>query len=147
MNTGKIRTITSAKSYMPTVLLLDDQDVALTIHLALIKKLNPKIKTVLFKDPKEALEWLKLKHADLIITDYIMEGMNGIEFMKAAKLTKHGASIPFVVVTVSNDKEVYAKLDELGVYRIFTKPININALLDTCRILLSIADPKLIMPS
>lgn len=147
MKESNIRRITSAKSYRPTVLLLDDQDVALTIHLALIKKLDPKIKTVMFKEPKQALEWLKIKHADLIITDYVMEGMNGIEFIKAAKLTKHGLSIPYVVVTASTDKAVHEQLYAAGVYKAYTKPVNITALLSTCRELLNIDDTKLIMPS
>lgn len=147
MSNANIRNIRTAKNYAPTVLLLDDQDVALTIHAALIKKLNPKIKIVMFSQPKDALDWLKTKHADLIITDYIMDGMNGVEFVEAAKLTKYCASTSFVIVTASNDRQIHSTLYEAGVYKAYTKPVNIQALSMTCRILLNISNEKLMMPS
>ena len=147
MSNKNIRDIKTAKIYVPTVLLLDDQDVALTIHVALIRKLDPKIKTVVFKQPKDALDWLKTKQADLIITDYIMEGMNGIEFIESAKLTKHAASTPFVVVTASHDTQVHLNLHAIGVYKAYTKPVDIKSLSMTCRTLLNMPNEKQSMPS
>jgi two-component system, response regulator RpfG len=129
----KLRDIRTAKNYIQTVLLLDDQEVSLMIHRALINKINPRIKVVSFKEPIEALEWLGSKRADLIITDYLMEGMNGVQFIQAARLTKFGQDIPFIVVTARNDQKVHEQLKKTGAWRTFTKPPNLHELSETCR--------------
>ena len=38
-----------------------------------------------FNHPQEALEYLKLEEQDLIVSDFIMPDMNGIEFLKEAQ--------------------------------------------------------------
>lgn len=70
----------------------------------------------------EALKILKDYAPDVIVTDYMMPGMNGYEFIKQIK--KDGIDIPVIVLTARMDEQ--AKLDflRLGIDDYLTKPFN-----------------------
>lgn len=129
--------IRSAQSYKQNVLILDDQFTCLTIMRAVVKKVNPNVNVISLTSPFEALEWLEKRRADLIITDYLMKNMNGVEFVNAARLTKHGDNVPIVVVTASKSYKVHGQLLSAGVVRTFVKPASPFDLGDTCKEILS----------
>lgn len=70
----------------------------------------------------EALKILREYSPDIIITDYMMPGMNGYEFIKQVK--NDGLDIPVIVLTARMDEQ--AKLDflRLGIDDYLTKPFN-----------------------
>lgn len=114
------------------MLTLDDQKASLFINHAIINKITPNINVVALTDPIEALDWLEKKRADLIVTDYLMNKMNGIEFINAARLTKFGKSLPFIVVTASKNHKIHGRLLSAGVIKTFVKPAPHQDLLQAC---------------
>jgi DNA-binding NtrC family response regulator len=63
---------------------------------------------------------------DVVITDYRMPGMNGLEFMSA--LRKKGLSMPMILLSAHSDVEIYFKALKLGAYEVTNKPISMKEL-------------------
>lgn len=77
----------------------------------------------------EALEILKQTKIDLIITDYMMPGMDGYNFCKKLKSNISYQSIPIIFVTAKNDFNDKIKVLELGINDYISKPFNKKELL------------------
>lgn len=75
----------------------------------------------LFNSPKEAIEFLKDNKPDLIISDFIMPEMNGLEFLTEAK--KLYPEVSMILLTGYADKENAIKaINEVGLYKYIEKP-------------------------
>ena len=67
----------------------------------------------LFNSPKAAVEFLKENVPDLIISDFIMPEMNGLEFLREAK--KLYPEVSMILLTGYADKENAIKaINEIG---------------------------------
>lgn len=75
-----------------------------------------------------ALELAKEKVPDLIISDVMMPGMNGIELCKALKESFETSHIPFIILSAKD--AIAAKIEgmESGADYYFSKPLSINLL-------------------
>lgn len=88
------------------ILYVDDEDGLLMIGKAFLEKKNPDIKVSTALSPKKAFdEHLDKESFDLIISDYEMPGMNGIEFLKKIK-NSHLSDIPFILFTGREREEI-----------------------------------------
>ena len=75
----------------------------------------------LFNNPKEAVEFLKQNKPDLVISDFIMPEMNGLEFLTEAK--KLHPEVSMILLTGYADKENAIKaINEIGLYKYIEKP-------------------------
>ncbi len=76
-----------------------------------------------FNNPKEALEFLNVNTPDLIISDFLMPEMNGLEFLSEAK--KLHPEVSRILLTGYADKEnAIRAINEVGLYRYIEKPWN-----------------------
>lgn len=132
----KISHIRSATKFRQTVLLIDDQPTVLDIHAAIIKSLNMDLKIVTMTDPVEALAWLENKQVDLIITDFRMHQMNGMQFVQALKDTDNVLTHNIVVVTVLKDQATHQELIAAGASACLTKPVQTQQLATVAKNLL-----------
>lgn len=71
------------------------------------------------KSAKIALSMLSKKEFDCVLVDYEMSGMNGLEFLEAAKEKK--MMVPFIFLTGQGNEEVAAQAFRLGADDYFTK--------------------------
>jgi two-component system chemotaxis response regulator CheY len=69
-----------------------------------------------------ALALLKREHTDLIISDWIMPEMTGIDFLKACKDDETIKHIPFIMVTAEAQKECIMEAIKSGVDNYIVKP-------------------------
>jgi len=107
-----------------TVVILDDRTTGRKLLEGLISQLDPAIKIMSFSSPLEALAQLDVVTPDLIITDYRMPAMNGIEFISAVRARKVMAAVPIVMVTVVEDRSIRQMALETGATDFLTRPID-----------------------
>jgi len=120
------------------VVVVDDQSTGRMILEKIILQIANDIKVIDFADPKEALHWLNNNKADLIVTDYRMPDINGIEFIKAVRQTVSGEHIPIMMITVVSEKKVRYEALDAGVTAFLTRPIDQIECRTTCRNLLTL---------
>ncbi len=86
----------------------------------------------LFNFPKDALSFLKENKPDLIISDFMMPEMNGLEFLTEAK--KLYPEVSMILLTGYADKENAIKaINEVGLYKYIEKPWDNDDLLMNIR--------------
>ena len=76
-----------------------------------------------FNSPKDALDYLKDNQPDLVISDFLMPEMNGLEFLSEVK--KLYPEVSKILLTGYADKENAIKaINEIGLYRYIEQPWN-----------------------
>ena len=86
-----------------TVLAIDD---ALTMRKLVSFTLRTAgLEVVEAPDGADALELLKTRSFDLIITDVNMPRLNGIEFTRQARQLPNGKTVPILMLTTESDAE------------------------------------------
>ena len=79
---------------------------------------------------RKAFELAQSEKFDLIITDYKMPGMSGIELLGRIKARKVNQDTPFVVLSGALDDEACNRFNYLNVADIIHKPVSAQTLLD-----------------
>ena len=69
----------------PRIMVVDDEEMV-TTTLATYLELETDYQVQTFQSPIAALESLKAKPVDMIISDFLMPEMDGIEFLHRAKM-------------------------------------------------------------
>ena len=82
----------------------------------------PESKFIQASDGLDALEILKTKQVDFILTDWIMPNMDGIEFIKNVKQNENTKDIPIIMVSTRSHKNdiIKAVINKVDDY--ITKP-------------------------
>ena len=75
---------------------------------------------------QEALDALARRPLDLIITDYHMPAMNGLELI--ARVRDRRLSARIILITAYSSPELYAAVQRLGVDHYLTKPVSLAQL-------------------
>ena len=106
-------------------IVLVDDEVMVTRTLETLLKLEGLKDTESFNDPLEALEYLKINQCELIISDFIMPKMEGIEFLSRAKKLPLQEDTTQILLTGYADKENAIKaINEVGIFKYIEKPWN-----------------------
>jgi CheY-like chemotaxis protein len=79
---------------------------------------------------KQALEVLEGLQPRVIISDLMMPDMDGTELCQRIKANNQWTSIPFIVLTASNDQKRLQRILDCGAARIINKPIRPATLAD-----------------
>ncbi|MCU7856081.1 MAG: response regulator, partial [Candidatus Thiodiazotropha sp. (ex Lucinoma borealis)] len=91
---------------MSHVLIIDDQSITRMILQELVGSIDKDVSSTCFADPTQALEWAKSHEIDLVITDYKMPQMDGIEFIKWLRRIPSCNDVPVMIVTCVEDQSV-----------------------------------------
>ena len=127
------------------VVIVDDQSTGRLILGKIIQQISDDITVIDFDDPKEALQWLHGNQAALIVTDYQMPGLDGVEFIKEVRKTISGEHVPIMMITVVSEKAVRYKALEAGATAFLTRPIDQIECRTSCRNLLKLHKQHLII--
>ena len=79
-------------------------------------------------DGLKALKVLENRQIDLIICDWIMPNMTGIELLKKVRATENLAKIPFIMVTAETEKEHIMEAIKARVSQYVVKPFTADIL-------------------
>ncbi len=102
------------------ILIIDDETMV-TQTLKMLLGLEGYSNVTTFNDTKEALAYIKKNEVDLIISDFIMPSMNGIDFLSEAKKIQH--DITSILLTGYADKQnAIRAINEIGIFKYIEKP-------------------------
>ena len=79
-------------------------------------------------DGSKALETVQKETFDLLVTDLMMPGIDGIELLRLIKSDEATASLPVIVVSSAGNPAREEKLKELGAIAVLGKPVKPGAL-------------------
>lgn len=108
---------------MKKLVIIDDILPNALLIKGIVKRIGD-VEATTFTDPVEALRWCKVEDPDLILLDYHMPELNGIEFLEAARRHDTLADTPIVVITGEEDKEVFYRALDAGANDFLHKPID-----------------------
>ncbi|MDP6573840.1 MAG: response regulator [Rhodospirillales bacterium] len=108
------------------VLLVEDSEFALNLEKLGLQELG--FKTVIVaRDGKEAYETLEhFEHINLIVSDWNMPNLNGLELLKASR--ERWPGVPFIMLTVNDTVEHVAEARKVGVDAYLVKPFSLDGL-------------------
>ena len=79
---------------------------------------------------QEALDMMRHNWVDVVLTDYNMPVMNGLDFILKAKKEDLLRDIPFIVVSTEGNKDRIAQFMESGAAGYVTKPFTAESIRD-----------------
>ena len=106
------------------VVIVDDRSTARSLLEGLARTLEPGVVVDSFADPRDALAQMQRVTPDLIISDYRMPGMDGIEFTRRVRAEHRLADVPLIIVTVVEDRQIRYQALESGATDFLTRPID-----------------------
>ncbi len=105
---------------VPEIVLVDDEEMVLTSVRAFLT-LETEGNIHCFTRPAEAIRHLEFHPADVVVSDYLMPGMNGVELLIEAKRLQPEAAR--VLLTGHADKQSAIRaINEAGLFHYLEKP-------------------------
>lgn len=105
------------------VLIVDDTEVNLVLFGALVKKLG-NCEAHTFLHPLEALAWAAAHEVDLVIVDYMMPDLDGLQFIAKFRAIPGRESTPLLMITANDRKDVRYRALDAGANDYLTKPVD-----------------------
>ncbi|MFI0436051.1 MAG: HD domain-containing phosphohydrolase [Parachlamydiaceae bacterium] len=119
------------------ILLVDDQLVSLLYLKKTLSQL-PDMDITTCRNAKEALNQFPNQQWDLIVADYQLPGMNGLDFVRQFRQVQGGEETPILMVTASTDPNVKYELLNLGTVDFLHKPADASEIIARARNLISL---------
>ncbi|OOZ16327.1 two-component system response regulator [Solemya velum gill symbiont] len=127
------------------VVIVDVESTGRTILEMLVRKIDSDLQVTGFSSASKALEWLKTNPADMIITDYRMPEINGVEFIRRVRGMSDFESVPIMMITVVSEKSVRYEALDAGATAFLTRPIDQIECSTSCRNLLKMQEQQSII--
>jgi len=101
------------------------------IHVVAIKLRNNGYEVVSANNGAEAYELVGVEKPDIIVTDYQMPLMTGIELIQKLRESEETRDLPVILLTARSFAVSQEQQQELGVARCLSKPFSPKELLKT----------------
>lgn len=108
---------------MNRVAIIDDSDINLTLLKALVTKLGG-CEPLLFQESPKGLAWCIGNQPDLVIVDYMMPELDGLQFIARFRAAPGCEEIPLLMITANDDKDVRYEALQIGATDFLTKPVD-----------------------
>ena len=112
-----------------TILVADDETHIL--HVVSLKLRNAGFRVLTARDGQEALEIAQMQHPDLLITDYHMPQLSGLELCQRLKRDESTSDIPAIMLTARGYHLEPHDTEQSGILRMLSKPFSPRHLLTT----------------
>ena len=127
------------------VVIIDDQKSARVILDGIIRSIDRDIDVTMFASPLEAIEWTRMNVPDLVLVDYKMREIDGIETIRRLRRLPTCTDAPIVMVTVSEDMRVCHDAFDAGATDFLVKPYDQYECRARCRNLLTMREQHLLL--
>jgi putative two-component system response regulator len=104
------------------VVIIEDNQTTMVLLRQLVGRAEP-VDVITFSNPVEAVAKLADLDADLVLVDFMMPGMNGVEVTKAIRGLARHRSLPIVMITGESERAVRLEAFDAGVTDFLSKPI------------------------
>ncbi len=121
---------------MRTILIIDDDQMILMILKQTLTKAGYRILTAI--SGEEGINQLANSQTDLVLTDYLMPGMTGIEVLSVIK--QNYPAMPVIMLTAHGDIALTIKAIQLGAEDFIEKPIHSRELVEVIKRTLEISE-------
>jgi len=119
------------------IAIIDDNMVNAKVNSAYINKLD-NINSVVFTNPIEGLAYCQEEDVDMILVDYKMPELNGLELVRTVRANHEKFGVPIVMITAIDETDIrWAALDA-GANDFLSKPVNEMELIIRVRNMLSL---------
>ena len=106
--------------YKGKIVVVDDEKIVTSAFKTLLK-VEGFSDAAFFNNPLDAVEYLKTNAPDLVVSDFLMPEMNGLEFLTEVK--KLYPEVSMILLTGYADKEnAIRAINEVGLYKYIEKP-------------------------
>ncbi len=120
------------------ILIIDDNPTNILLLKRLIERMDAGHEPVCFTDPVQALAWCGDGTPDLLLIDYMMPELDGIEFIQQFRILSGCKDIPVVMITADSNRDIRYKALEVGANDFLNKPIDKTEFLARTRSMLSL---------
>ena len=120
------------------IVIVDDQTSARTMLRHILEDISPELDVLDFGDPQDALRWCEDNRPDLLLLDYRMPVIDGLEFARRFRRPLLHRDVPIVLVTVVGDEPIRQAALDAGVIDFLVKPVRPRELRARCRNLLQL---------
>ena len=105
------------------IVIVDDNATNLVLMAALARAAEAtEVRT--YESPRQALSETIEQGADLIIVDYMMPEIDGIEFIQKLREHRDFTDVPMVMVTAAGDRSIRRRALEVGATDFLNKPVD-----------------------
>ncbi len=121
----------------PVVLIVDDQPTNCHLLTEIARGFCPEGQIVAFCDPFAAVEFAQGHDVDLVLTDYRMPQMTGVELVRALRRLEHLHEPPIVCITAVEDVQIRYEAFDAGANDYLNRPLDYRECAARCRNLLN----------
>lgn len=104
------------------IIFIDDEpNIISALKRVLVPSLSESADIYFTSDTQQALEWVREIEFDVVVSDYMMPDMSGLEFIKITKALQPDAVL--LMLSASTEFEVMrTAVNELNIYKYLIKP-------------------------
>ena len=122
-----------------SILVIDDElDMLMLLRMIIEDNTSYKVETT--NSPSEGIKLFREKAFDLVITDFKMPGMDGLELFDEFK--EMNPEIPVIIITAYGSPEAAEEALKKGVVDFITKPFRKDSILFTIKRSLELAEVR-----
>ncbi len=105
------------------VLVVDDHEPNLVLYAKVLSKIEG-VETHNYTDPRAALAWAQTRVPVLAILDHQMPELSGLELLKKLQAIPGRESVPFLMVTANDERQLRRDAMQLGALGFLPKPVD-----------------------
>lgn len=123
----------------PTIMLVEDDEAIRELLRFVLQQNNFDIAE--FVDAETAIKGLEEKHPSLILMDWMLPGMNGVQLTEKLKSSSFSRNIPIILLTARGEEEDKVRAFDCGADDYVTKPFSPRELIARIRAVIRRAVP------